>query len=89
MGKLIKYESGREPLDPDLQPVSLPPNKVEITVTPEPKTREQRQANNLAIDLKRQEANAHPPRSETQRTALRKLRRGLYHDKGSERSGSG
>jgi hypothetical protein len=85
MAKLIHYVSGPEPLDPDLQPASLPPNKVEITVTPEPKTRKQRQGNAKAkafdTAMKRQEANAHPQRrqSESQRTALRKLRRDLYH----------
>ena len=60
-------------------------SKLEIVITPDPKTRKERQANRKAERLgeafKRQETNARTPhkRSESQRTARRKRRRDLYY----------
>jgi hypothetical protein len=59
--------------------------RLEITVTQDPKTRKERQANakaeRLSQAFKRQQSNAYASRkrSESQRTALRKKRRDLYY----------
>jgi hypothetical protein len=87
MPKIIHAQSGPQPPDPDTRPAVSPPDKVEMTITPEPKTRTPRQANakarRLAEALKRQQANSYAPRKriESQRTAQRKRKRDLYYHK--------
>jgi hypothetical protein len=86
MPKIIHAQSGPQPPDPETQPASIRPDRIEIVVTPTPKIRKERQANAKAKNnqqaYERQQANAYAPdkQSETQRTARRKRARDKYHD---------
>jgi hypothetical protein len=85
MPKIIRAQSGPEPLDPDTQPTVRPPNKVEIVITPEPKTTAQRRANakakRLGAAYERQEQNTFASRklSKWQKKARRKGIRDAYY----------
>jgi hypothetical protein len=78
MPKIIHAQSGPQPPDPDTRPAVSPPNKVEIVITPEPKTTAQRRANakakRLGTAYERQEQNTYAPRklSKWQKKAQRK-----------------
>jgi hypothetical protein len=83
MAKIIAAGSG--PQEPDEQPAKLPPSKVEVTVTPAPKTRKQSRANKKAARLtkasQRQDQTAHgaPESSKTQKRRQRKRERELRY----------
>lgn len=86
MAKLTHIESGAIPPDRPVQPTAQPLKEQKtIVVTPNPNTRKERQANAKAQRnqqaFERQQANTHPPhkRSETKRTARRKLKRDTYY----------
>jgi hypothetical protein len=84
MPRIIRFETGPQPLEDDKRQASAGVTKVEVVVRPDPKTRKERQANAKARRLRgaqeRQEQNAYAPRkrSESQRTAQRKGKRDLY-----------
>jgi hypothetical protein len=85
MIRIISSESGPQPLQDDKRPASAGVTKVEVVVTPDPKTRKERQANAKAQRLSRaqarQQQNAYAPRkrNESQRTAQRKRKRDLFY----------
>jgi hypothetical protein len=83
MAKLVNYSSG--PISPDPnQPPAITGRK-EVVVTPEPKTKAQRQANakaqRLVAATKRQEENAHASvkLSKWQKKARRKRIRDIHY----------
>jgi hypothetical protein len=85
MPGIIRIESGPQPLEDAKQPASAGVTKLEVVVTPEPKTKDQRladaQAQSTAAAAMRQEQNAHAPSklSRTQETARRKRKRDNYY----------
>jgi hypothetical protein len=83
--KITSSQSGPIESDPSQKSLLRQSAKVEVVVTPNPKTRKQMQANAKAERLSRaqarQEQNVCAPRkqNESQRTARRKRDRDMYH----------
>jgi hypothetical protein len=87
MGKIVN--SGSTPIspDPDEQPAKLLPSKIEITVTPEPKTQKQHRANTRAARLakaKEAQQSQSPPQEKpgflSKKRRMRKLKLELYRN---------
>ena len=85
MARIVKSGCGPTPPDPN-DPVPRPiDGRKEVTITSNPKTKAQRQANHQAQGLeaavRRQKQNAHAPSklTPTQRTRRRKAKRDAYY----------
>jgi hypothetical protein len=85
MDKIVCSESGPIPEDPVKSPAVSPPEGIEVTVTPDPKTKAQRQANDKASGLtaaqaqQQQNAYQRPKLSKWQKKAQRKREREAHY----------